>query len=155
RSGVARIGDGVCGCAAEAERRQDGLVTVDRQYRSVIFGRWHRKQRWQTRLQRALFARLVVQREKRIGVPAFGDRDFVDQRRRDRVSSRTRIAVPPVRMIDGRNARLAQHATYVRSEWDPLVELDRVVIVVDPAEIAAELRRNIGVETKHVITPRV
>src|ERR1035441_5172117 len=78
---IARIGHGVCRCAAEAERRQDAQVTVDRQYRSVILGRWHWKQRWQTRLLRALFARHVVQRVKRIGVPAFGHRNFVDQRR--------------------------------------------------------------------------
>src|ERR1039458_2266064 len=59
---------------------------VDRQYRSVIGRRRHRKQRWQTRHQRAFFARHVVQRVKRIGVPAFGYRDLVDQRRRDRVN---------------------------------------------------------------------
>src|ERR1017187_777868 len=67
---------------------------VDRQCRSVIGRRRHRKQRWQTRHQRAFFARHVVQRVKRIGVPAFGYRDLRSEERRDRVNGGARIAMP-------------------------------------------------------------
>src|ERR1035438_3458135 len=58
-------------------------------------------------------------------------------------------------MLDGCNYRLAENAAYVRAELDPVVQDVRCVGIVDQAEEAGELRREVVIDANHVVAPRV
>src|ERR1035437_7783638 len=56
-----------------------------------------------------------------------------------------------VRMIDGGNSLLTQNAPYVRSKLDVVVQRNRGVVILHPTEGGVEFRRNIAIDTEHVV----